>query len=208
MSKISMSLEFPLPSPTAKAPAAVLPEENAADMRELFAEITKATPRDERAEEAFLASKLHTARTHPTLDLMARGAAAAEIAGGFKAPIAPTPTGPVPGGVGYGIFYNSSFKTNWATGTAISWEILCPTPPGGNVNTFLYLTATNRAGKGVEAFISYNGQNQAFFKVFDWARYPVDPWQTNIPFASLASYVRTESAHGHPYQVLTLTNLT
>jgi hypothetical protein len=119
-----------------------------------------------------------------------------------------TTTGPVPGGVGYGMFYNSAFKTNWATETSFYFDIICPTPPGGNVNTFLYLTATNRSGKGVEAFIAYNGQSQTFFKVFDWARYPAAPWQTNIPFANLASYVRTDSAHGHPYQVLPVWNST
>jgi hypothetical protein len=106
------------------------------------------------------------------------------------------------------MFYNASFKINWNTGTAIYWEIICPNPPGGNVNTYLYLTATNRSAKGVEAFIAYNGQNQTFFKVFDWAQYPANPWQTNIPFANLASYLRTESAHGNPYQVLPLMNVT
>jgi hypothetical protein len=98
------------------------------------------------------------------------------------------------------------FKTNFVTGTAIYCDIICPTPPGGNVNSFLYLTATNRSAKGVEAFVSYNGQNQTFFKVFDWAR--SDPWQTNVPLASLGNYLRTESAHGTPYQVLPVMNVT
>lgn len=204
----SKLVELPVLSPTSKATAAALSVTNGADVQALFAKITKMTPRDEEAEKAFLASKLHMVRTHPTLDLTARKASAADLTTGLKEAIALTPTGPVPGGVGYGMFYNSSFKTNWTTGTAIYCEIICPTPPGGNVNTFLYLTATNRSGKGVEAFISYNGQNQTFFKVFDWARYPTAPWQTNIPFANLASYVRTESAHGHPYQVLPLLNIT
>ncbi len=208
MSKESTRPEFPVPSPAPKAAAMALPGENTGDVRVLFADITKMTPRDEKAEQAFLASKMHIARTHPTLDLTARKAAVADIAGAPREPAARTPAGPVPGGVGYGMFYNSSFKANWATGTAIYWEILCPTPPGGNVNNYLYLTATNRAGKGVEAFISYDGQSQTFFKVFDWARYPAAPWQTNIPFANLGSYVQTGSAHGHPYPVLPLMNVT
>jgi hypothetical protein len=106
------------------------------------------------------------------------------------------------------MFYSDAFKINWATGSAISWEIICPSPPGGNVNTFLYLTATNRTGKGVEAFISYNGQHLAFFQVFDWARFPTNPWQTNVPFAALGSYVRPQTAHGQLYQVLPLLNVT
>jgi len=208
MSNESKLVELPVPSPTSKAAAAAVSATNGADVQALFADITKMTPWDEEAKKAFLASKMHMVATHPTLDLAARKAGAAELASGLKEAGALTPTGPIPGGVGYGMFYNSPFKTNWATGTAIYWEIVCPTPPGGNVNTFLYLTATNRSGKGVEAFIAYNGQDQTFFKVFDWARYPAAPWQTNIPFANLASYVRTESAHGHPYQVLPLLNIT
>jgi hypothetical protein len=47
-------------------------------------------------------------------------------------------------------------------------------PPGGNVNTWLYLTATNRSGLGVEALVSYDGQNTPHFRVYDWAR--TDPW--------------------------------
>ncbi len=208
MTTESPARQLPLSSPTYRLAAAALPGDDTGDVRTLFADITKMTPRDEKAEKAFLASKGHLAMTHPTLDLPARKIAAASLARGTEVAVAPTITPPVPGGVGYGMFYNTPFKTNWATGTAIYWEIICPTPPGGNVNTYLYLTATNRSGKGVEAFISYNGQNQTFFKVFDWARYPATPWQTNIPFANLANYVRTESAHGHPYQVLPLMNFT
>jgi hypothetical protein len=44
--------------------------------------------------------------------------------------------------------------------------------------------------------------------VFDWARYPSSPWQTNIPFANLGAYLRTESAHGNSYRAIMLINLT
>jgi hypothetical protein len=104
------------------------------------------------------------------------------------------------------MFYTEAFKTNWATGTAIWFDIICPNPPGGNVNTHLYLTAMNRSAKGVEAFVSYNGQNKTAFRVFDWAR--ADNWQTNISFADLGSYLRSVSSHGNPYQVLTVANAT
>lgn len=195
-----IALELPVPSPTAGF--------GVGDVRAEFVRLTKRTPRSPEAEQAFLASRLHMIRTHPTLHLADREAAAAQLTSKLTKALAQKTTGPVPGGVGYGMFYNAPFKTNFSTGTAIYWEIICPNPPGGNVNTYLYLTATNRSALGVEAFISYNGQNQTFFKVFDWARYPAAPWQTNIPFANLAPYLRTESAHGHPYQVLPLMNVT
>jgi hypothetical protein len=112
--------------------------------------------------------------------------------------------GPVPGGVGYGMFYTSAFRAAFARGTSFYYEIVCQTQPGGNVNTWLYLTATNRASKGVEAFVSYRGQNDTRFKVFDWAR--SDQWQTNIAFASLGAYLRNAVAHGTSYQVLLVWN--
>jgi hypothetical protein len=114
--------------------------------------------------------------------------------------------GPVPGGVGYGMFYTAPFRGAFAQGTSLYFEIVCPNPPGGNVTTWLYLTATNRAAKGVEAFVSYNGQSEPHFKVFDWAR--PDPWQTDVPFGQLGSYLRTGSAHGQPHPVLPVWNST
>lgn len=177
-----------------------------ADMTTEFARLTKTTPRNLGAEQAFITSKLHMVMTHPTLHPTIREAGIAQLLAVVKKPVRKTTTPPFPGGVGYGMFYNDQFKVNFTTGTAIYWEIVCPNPPGGNVNDFLYLTATNRSAKGVEAFISYQGQNQTYFKVFDWAR--ADHWQTNVSFASLGNYLRTDSAHGHPYRVLPLMNLT
>jgi hypothetical protein len=194
------ALELPVPSPITGLAVG--------DVQAEFAKITRATPRDPQAEQAFIAARLHMIRTHPTLHPAEREAAAALLISKLKKVPLLKIGAPVPGGVGYGMFYNTAFKTNFSTATAIYWEIICPNPRGGNVNTFLYLTATNRSSLGVEAFISYNGQNQTFLKVFDWARYPAAPWQTNIPFANLAAYLRTESSHGHPYQVLPLINVT
>ena len=176
-----------------------------ADVRDRFAELTKRTPRDEKAERLFLAGKLQMARTHPTDSLVSRHRLADLLAHDHHIVLQPDDA-PVPGGVGYGMFFTDAFKTNWATATALWFDIVCPNPPGGNVNTYLYLTAMNRAARGVEAFVSYNGQNSTFFKVFDWAR--TDHWQTNISFASLGNYLRTASAHGNSYQVLTVANAT
>ena len=56
------------------------------------------------------------------------------------------------------MFYTSAFRSAFARGTSLYYEIVCPTQPGGNVNTWLYLTGMNRAQRGVEAFVSYQGQ--------------------------------------------------
>jgi len=179
-----------------------------ADMRDEFARISRQTPRSEEAKQAFLASKLHILKTHPRLSLEVRESLVAQLTSNIEKAFPKKINPPTPGGVGYGFFYDAAFKTNFTAITGICWDVVCPTPPGGNVNTYLYLTATNRSSLGVEALVAYNGQNITNFEVFDWARYPASPWQTNIPFANLAGYLRTESAHGNSYQTLMLTNLT
>ena len=195
-----MPLQLPFPSPNSNTLVA--------DLRAEFAKITSGIRPDKAARQAFLDNKLHILETHPAFDLQNRRATVAAFQSRLRKRPHKSAHGPVPGGVGYGAFYNSSFKTNFATGTGICWDIICPNPPGGNVNTWLYLTATNRSALGVEALVAYDAQNQPTFEVFDWARYPASPWQTNIPFANLAGYFRSESAHGHPYSTLMLTNVT
>src|SRR5882724_4856796 len=198
-------------------PPAGRPHKSVQDVRAQFAALSAKQPVDEGFKAAFIESKIALAHTHPMTDLAARELAVKSVINrlGSGAPHAfaqlmakgvGSLNQPVPGGVGYGVFYNPAFKTGWGHGTALAFDIVCPTPPGGNVNTWLYLTATNRAAMGVEAFISYNGQNDTHFRVFDWAR--SDQWQTDIPFSGLSDYLVTESAHGHPYQVLPVWNST
>ena len=71
MSNESKLVELPVPSPTSKG-AAVVSVSNGENVQALFADITKMTPRDEEAEKAFLASKVHMVLTHPALDLTAQ----------------------------------------------------------------------------------------------------------------------------------------
>jgi hypothetical protein len=175
-----------------------------------FAEITARTPVDEAFRAAFRQNKLRVAHTHPGISIEARDAAVRDLAERLGADAGETEeilSQPVPGGVGEGFFYNAAFKTGWGHGTSFSCDFVCPSPPGGNVNTWLYLTATNRSGLGVEALVAYNGQGTPYFKVFDWAR-TAAPWQTDVPFTSLANYLTTISAHGHPYPVLPVWNST
>jgi hypothetical protein len=180
------------------------------DERRSFARITKQTPRDERAELAFVAAKAHIIRTHPGLGRSGRPAAFAELVQrvGHVATAAAEDreTAPVPGGVGYGVFYTTAFKSAFDGGTSLYFEIACPTRPGGNVNTWLYLTAMNRAGLGIEAFVSYFSQDEPHFKVFDWAR--TDHWQVDTPFSALGDYLGTVTAHGSSYQVIGVWNST
>jgi hypothetical protein len=189
------------------------------DKQSQFARLTRAAPIERDSEHIFLASKLEMLRTHPGLSEADREDAEALMAHVLNldgrealerlvsertARKTRQKTPPVPGGVGYGMFYTNAFRTSFSRGTSFYYEIVCPHQPGGNVNTWLYLTAMNRAQRGVEAFVSYQGQNDTRFKVFDWAR--SDQWQTNIPFANLTDYLRSTIAHGWGLQVLLVWN--
>ena len=197
-----------------------LPVEGAvADKQGHFVRLTRAAPNERDSERVFLASKLDMLRTHPYLSYADRAEAEARMANllglesreALERRVAQRPSrktarkrAPVPGGVGYGMFYTDAFRTSFSGGTSFYYEIVCPFQPGGNVDTWLYLTAMNRAQRGVEAFVSYQGQNDTRFKVFDWAR--SDQWQTNIPLADLTDYLRSTVAHGTPLQVLLVWN--
>jgi hypothetical protein len=179
------------------------------DQRKHFTDLTAETPVDTRLRTAFIKSKLRLAYTHPASKVAGREAAVKNIVDllGSNVIMASVEDMPVPGGVGYGVFFTPVFQSAWGQGTSLKWDIACPTPPGGNVNTFLYLTSTNRSGLGVEALISYNGQNDTHFMVFDWSRTNAN-WQTNVPLSGLTPYLTTENANGNPYQILSVWNTT
>lgn len=182
----------------------------ARDMREEFARITQNQPKDIEAERAFLKSKLKLA------DILLNSQPADEENEIKKLQFMlnqypseeknDDKTPPVPGGVGYGAFYNADFKSLYETGTILAVDIVAPTKPGGNVGTYLYLTATNRTAKGVEAFISYYDQNDLTFKVFDWSR--EDKWQTSIPASAMGDYLLQKIACERECQVISLQNQT
>jgi hypothetical protein len=180
-----------------------------ADARDRFAEITRERPDPHRAqaERAFAAGKLHLAHTHPAHDLAERAQVLHDLAQALGPAALDTPADddpPVPGGVGYGFFYNQGFQTAFDLGTALTWDIICPDAPGGNVTDWLYVTAMNRAALGVEAFVSYHGQDEPRFKIFDWARDP--HWQTDMPWSAMGDYLRRREAHGQTYQTLRVWN--
>ena len=115
---------------------------------------------------------------------------------------------PIPGGVGYGVYYNSNFQYDFTYGTTLSYDIICPTQAGGDVNNYLYLTGTNRAAKGVEAFISYYGQNDFHFRVYDWALPESDRWTRNISYSALGDYLSTKTISGSSRQIISIQNRT
>ncbi len=115
---------------------------------------------------------------------------------------------PPPGGVGYGFYYRDA-DFRWSNSTATYQRMIAPGKPGGDVSTWLYNTTTNRAELGVEAFISYYAQSSFRFKVFDWARYPAAPWQTDMSYSTLDEYLEsTECDDGVWRQELYVVNET
>jgi hypothetical protein len=178
-----------------------------ADVQREFADLSRAAPRDLEFERAFIARKIRTAETHVHLDREQRDAATGKLRAFLpELPKAMKEEMPPPGGVGYGAFYTDLFRSAFASGTVLAIDYLVPTRPGGNVSDYLYLTATNRTAKGVEAFVSYHAQDEFRFRVFDWAR--DEHWQINIGYDALGDYLTTRSVHGSTYQVLSVQNQT
>lgn len=88
---------------------------------------------------------------------------------------------PVPGGVGYGIYYKQNYQWAFSNFACLDFGILVPSRVAGGSTGFLYLTATNGTAKGVEALISYKGQGTPVFMVFDWAKPKGNQWVLSIP---------------------------
>ncbi len=103
---------------------------------------------------------------------------------------------PVPGGVGFGTFYRDG-QLGFTRSAKLHHHIICPATAGGDNNDYLYLTATNRTAKGVEAFVLYYKQEAARFRVFDWARPEADHWQVVIENTQLQPYLGVLA--GRPY---------
>jgi hypothetical protein len=205
--KSAFTLDVPVPAVGRGVP------EKIRDEREAFAAISREAGRDEVAARAFVLSKAHILRTDPRLRGADRAAAVADLTerlGVRSLEDLETESTPVPGGVGYGVNYSPPFDHAFGQGTSLFYEVICPTVPGGNVNTYLFLTAMNRAGKGIEVLVSYNAQAEAHLKVYDWSLHfwdPPDPWRLDVGFSSLGHYLATVSYHGRPYQVLGILNV-
>lgn len=113
---------------------------------------------------------------------------------------------PVPGGVGYGVFYTPEFHHAFQTGTVLAFDIVARRSLSGNVSDWLYLTAMNRAALGVEAFLSYFADQSCHFKVFDWSR--DDHWQVDKTLDDMSEYIGTRVVQGVEYPIVSLQNQT
>jgi hypothetical protein len=175
------------------------------DVRAEFAEKSPPGRDQEESVRAFIQAKWDMLRGDTTFDPRIRELVYADFAqrvrDGAKIP-------PVPGGEGFGAFYTPGFKTAFNRGTSLYWHAICPTRPGGNVSTYLYLTATNRASHGCEALVHYNGQTDAHFSVYDWSLPESDKWRTDIAFPKLGDYLGEEAILGEIRQTLPIWNST
>ena len=178
------------------------------DVTKDIAEISQQAPRYPDEEEAFLEHKLRLLESDPSVSETEKAKLRSALQTKFRKRASQSDQPLPPGGVGYGTFYSSDFRSSFGTGTAIQHFIHCPSTPGGNVDDYLYLTSTNRSSKGVEAFVLYYKQNQLSFRVFDWAKPDDQHWQTNLPFTALGDYIFELDDGGTAYQCLFAANLT
>ena len=99
-------------TPTSKVDYEAMPphpmEGPVTDRRAQFRTLTRSAPVDRASERAFLASKLTMLRVHPGLTQRERAEGEAMLALVFGTK-AKKKTPPVPGGVGYGMFYKGAF---------------------------------------------------------------------------------------------------
>ncbi len=203
------------------------PPIGARDVRAEVARITRERSVDLTARAVFLerrASMAEAFHAESSADVQARDrglrtlAQAAGVphltdARAIRAAMKPPTPAPVPGGVGEGFYYATAgspaiFIDGFVGGTAIGFDLIAQTAPGGNVDNYLYLTATNRSGLGVEAFLSYFGQTEPDFKVFEWALYSGDPWVVDLPWSALTDYLHLRTTHGMSLPVIPVWNST
>jgi hypothetical protein len=187
------------------------------NVRDVRAEVARASqPRANEREEVrfFLESKRRMVRSHPHLTAAERAQALQDL-DRVEASLegaSPEPSDgdsgvedgddepPLPGGVGFGVFYRPAFKIDFETGTAAEYTILCPPHPGGNVHSWLYLAATNRAARGPEAVAVYHGHDEFVFAVFDWAR--PEGWQVALSSSLLDEYLAEVELNGSIHRAL------
>jgi len=191
-----------LKSPITGAPAAIV------DVQDRMAPLS--LPRDPRAEAAFIAARRNRIATNPRLTSEEKTALLARLKPGPESD-APTPD-QAPGIPGYGFDYTHDFNVAYTNGTAITYQVICPTVVGGNFTNFLYLTSTNRASFGLEAYVSYPlPTSSADFNIYDWSLAQTDQqhgFVRSYPFAMLGQYLSGLGTHGQTFQTLFVHNVT
>lgn len=119
---------------------------------------------------------------------------------------APSPR-PIPGGVGYGAFYRDG-KLQFNDSSVLHYSIVTIRDVGDDSNKWLYLTSTNRSPKGVEAYVSYRGNDEPTFTIFDWSKAGDARWVLSRPYGMLGDYLTQRSAGGNEYDTIYVANST
>jgi hypothetical protein len=116
---------------------------------------------------------------------------------------------PIPGGWGNGVFFKET-ELLFSQSSANYNYIIAPATLGGITANYFYLTATNRAGRGCEAFVSYHRQDKPLFRVFEWAKYRTGqyPWVVSIPYDDWAGYKLPYNLNGEEHYALYIINAT
>jgi hypothetical protein len=116
---------------------------------------------------------------------------------------------PVPGGWGNGVFFRDS-ELLFSQSSANYNYIIAPPTLGGNIAKYFYLTATNRAGRGCEALVSYHRADKPLFRVFDFAKYLTgqDAFVVSIPYDEWGGYKLTYNISGQDHDALYIINAT
>jgi hypothetical protein len=100
--------------------------------------------------------------------------------------------------VPYGMFYKNDFIA-FTNGTTFYSYITAPATVGGDLTDWLYLTATNGSVKGVEACMTYHGQERGAFSIYDWSlpkSKNSDRWVCDVTYDELVPYMQNVRING------------
>lgn len=119
---------------------------------------------------------------------------------------------PPPGGVGQGIMLKDG-RLDFNTFTGIYFYIVTPRYLGGSSPELIYLTSSNRANKGCEALVSYQGRDgEAVFRIWDWATPPKPNgthWVVGTGYGDLDDYlIKYQLGEHNDLNVLYVVNIT
>jgi hypothetical protein len=115
--------------------------------------------------------------------------------------------GPIPGGVGHGVFYKDT-ELRFTDSSTLFLHIVAAQDIGDTSNEWTFLTATNRSPKGVEAYLSYRKMENPAFKIFDWSKDGDARWVIHLTFAEIQKYMNTVVAGGATYKTIFVRNRT
>ncbi len=121
--------------------------------------------------------------------------------------VPPTPM-PKPGGVGYGAYYKDGLL-EFQNHSVLYFKIVINPAIGNAVNKWLYATSTNRAPKGLEAYVCYHHDDNPTFNIFDWSKVTTEEqFALARSYSSLDDYLVPRTEAGKVFQTLHVLNST